>query len=292
MPLIHRITTLVTQDASERLAAVWQSAVRTRHTSNSRVLREHLEIEQSPQLIDGKPILHVLILDPSLCRAEDLAAIPKMLAWRLSCSILYVDLSPVSMRNAFVLGRAGFSEIVLAGTGDEVEQLQRAIFCNQTLPVGHHIVVRLASRFALLPPLLRDQLVTIFVGDHAIPCVERIAERAALTRRSMDRHLARIGLRASGVIVSAAQLAHCYTYLRNPLVRQRRIATLLGHASIDPVRRQSELVLRRSLEQTRTLTDAEDFAAAVAKGLLRGSQDCETTDSLGRASRSDAVSVS
>jgi hypothetical protein len=71
-----------------------------------------------------------------------------------------------------------------------------------------------------------------------------------------------------------------------------RIATLLGHASIDPVRRQSELVLRRSLEQTRTLTDAEDFAAAVAKGLLRGSEDCETTDSLGRASRSDAVSVS
>ena len=71
---------------------------------------------------------------------------------------------------------------------------------------------------------------------------------------------------------------------------RRRDARPSGHASIDPVRHQSELVLRRSLEQIRTLTDVEDFAAAVAKGLLRGSP-CETTDNLARASRSEAVSL-
>jgi hypothetical protein len=272
LPLIPRITTLVTQEALERLAPIWEGEAQTCHAPSSRALRERLAVDQTPRLIDGRPTLHVLVLDPLLCQFEDLAPITEMLAWRLSRVILYVGLAPIAMRNAFILARSGFSDVVLTGTADEIGQLQRAIFGNQTVSVGHHIVIRLAPHLALLPPMLRDQLVSIFVGGYPIPCVEQIAERAALSRRSMDRHLAHIGLRASGVIVSAAQLAQCFTYLKNPLVTQRRIATLFGHASIDPVKRQSELVLNRSLEETRSLSSPEEFADAVVNGLVRGSR--------------------
>ncbi len=215
------------------------------------------------------PTIDVLVLDPSICPAEEFESIASLIRWKWNRVVLYADLSPRAMRDAFRLSRLGISELVIAGTADEIDQLSRACFVNGPLPVGHHVAAQLASRLLGLPGLLRTELGSLFVRPAPIPCVEHLAEGAGLTRRSLDRHLAQIGLRASGVVVSAAQLCSCYAHLRNRHVSERRISTMLGHSSIEPVRRQCELVLGRSLEQTRQLIDPDVFATAIAHGLLR-----------------------
>jgi AraC-like DNA-binding protein len=121
-----------------------------------------------------------------------------------------------------------------------------------------------------MPAALRAAVVAMFVQPDAADTPHRLAARAGITRRSLDRWVARSGLASARLLVAAPKLLVAYGQLRRPDVSVASVAARVGYGSPRSLERQCEALLGVRPAALRDQLTPEAFAQALARGLMGG----------------------
>lgn len=172
-----------------------------------------------------------VVLDPTRLDDEQLATAAALLREHPHPVVIYPPLTPAGVRAGLGLAREAGGLVAFQATEEDFQLLVRNI-----LSVGHpsdarFVLDRLAPRLAQLPERLRDAIVAMFTIESGASSPQALARRAALSRRSADRWLERVGITSARLLVAAPMLLRAFRLLRDTRLPMRRIARACGYSS-------------------------------------------------------------
>lgn len=263
-PLAHfdgptlRVLTLVPPDAVDRLAAALQS-VATLHPARD-----------VGQLLGDLSLLApaALFVDPRLIPPNYVQ--PFNLAVRRSGVPLLVHtaLTSSAMRAMLAIAPAAAREVLIRDADDDALSVRRAFERLTRDTLGGHVLARLAPALQLMPERLRDAVTALFVQPEPLDTPDRLAARAGMARRTLDRWVARSGIVSVRLLVAAPKLVLAYAQLRDGDASVGSVAARVGYASARSLEQQCEALLGMRPLVLRDEVGAEAFVERLAGGLL------------------------
>ena len=158
----------------------------------------------------------VLVVDPDLLYDEALDALTVVFAQRIVPVLILGELSPRNARHIVRISELGVHEIVLLGEGDTVGLLAHKLAAVREHSVPAQILNHVAHRIRRVPVGLQAAAIGLF-GNGALPrWVSGLARTSGLSRRSIDRWVARAGFDGAARLLEVARLARVW----EPLVEQ------------------------------------------------------------------------
>ena len=180
----------------------------------------------------------------------------------------YVSVTASAIRVVQTLVRSGAPEIVIRGVDDSFDALagavQRAAATCGWAGVASAIEIPLQA----LPVPVASAIHAAFTRPQRVRSVSDFAAAARMTRRSLDRWLARAGFCPARTLLACARVNVAFQLLAGGSVRVAEAALLVGYASSRSLTRELSTILGCSVfEATRGSRDA--FAATIARRLVR-----------------------
>jgi AraC-like DNA-binding protein len=207
-----------------------------------------------------------VVLDPVLVTELE----PVDLAQRLEAVeayvIVFTSLTPEGIRSALPFVRGGAAEVVLRGYDDDLTRLQHLLTGADRRTLAEQLLDALGPILAPLPPSLRDSIVAMFT-EEGVDSTKRLAGAAHMTRRSVDRWLARVGIVSARLLVAAPKVLRAFTYLRNSDVSVARAASKLGFASSRPLDQHCRALLGIEAAELRTGLTTDQLVTRLVNGL-------------------------
>jgi AraC-like DNA-binding protein len=190
----------------------------------------------------------------------------------------YVSVTAGAMRAVQALVRAGAPEIVIRGVDDSFDGLAGAIHRAVAACASGRLVSAVEAPLQALPLPVANAIQTAFNHPEQLRSVMDLAAAARVTRRSLDRWLARAGLSPARTLLSCARANAAFHLLAGGTVRVAEAALVLGYASSRSLTRElSAITGCPASAVTRLSRDA--FAATIARRLLRRSQSATAASS-------------
>lgn len=147
--------------------------------------------------------------------------------------VLYTTVSADALKTCHALGTRGYRYVVLFGVDDGPETFRALLESVPADSLADALIAQLRDRLVRLPETLAEALEVAFRAPTVIDCVERLADRASMPRRTMYDALERAGLATPAHHLGAARVLRAYHYLRTPGARVRDVAVKLRYPTPD-----------------------------------------------------------
>lgn len=172
-----------------------------------------------------------VVLDPTRLDEGELATAAALLRDEPRPVVIYPPLTPAGVRTGLGFAREVGGLIAFQATEEDFQLLVQNI-----LSVGHpsdarFVLHQLAPRLAQLPERLREAIVAMFTIESGVSSPQALARRAAMSRRSADRWLERVGITSARLLVAAPMLLRALRLLRDTRLPIRRVAKACGYSS-------------------------------------------------------------
>jgi len=158
----------------------------------------------------------VIILDPTLLDDSDVSALLGAIAQFETRLILYSRLSPVAARRIVELASPSVAAIVLRGFDDQPAGLANIVERSFVGAPTVRVLQLLRERLLLLPAHAQSALVGVF-SERGIRSPKSLPSVAGISRRSLDRWLARSDLRPAGWFLRGADILRLASHARDAL---------------------------------------------------------------------------
>jgi len=175
------------------------------------------------------------------------------------------------MRALLPVAAAGVRDVIVRGVDDDAVTVRRLIGRLARETLGGRVLARLVPTLRPMPAALRDAVAAMFVhpGPQApAETPDELAARAGLTRRSLDRWVARCGIASARLLVAAPQLVLAYDQLRRQDASVAGVAARLGYGSARRLEEQCVALLQVRPTALRAAMEPAQFVEALARGLL------------------------
>jgi len=180
----------------------------------------------------------------------------------------YVSVTASAIRVVQALVRSGAPEIVIRGVDDSLDALAGVIHRAVAKCGWGDLANALDPPLRALPLPIGAAIQTAFTHPKQVRSVSDLAAAARMTRRSLDRWLARAGLSPARTLLSCARVNAAFHLLAGGSVRVGEAALLVGCSSPRSLTRElSAITGRPASEATRVSRDA--FAATICRRLVR-----------------------
>jgi AraC-like DNA-binding protein len=203
----------------DRLLHPFRAVIRTAHTV--RAVRGVRELEDTLR----ERATDVIVADPQL--VSNGAELDRI---RVTTHVvLYTTVSADALKACHALGARGYRYVVLFGIDDGPETFRALLESVPADSLADALIAQLRDRLARLPDTLAEALEVAFRAPTVIDCVDRLADRASMPRRTMYDALERAGLATPAHHLGAARVLRAYHYLRAPGARVRDVAVRLRY---------------------------------------------------------------
>jgi hypothetical protein len=255
-----RVLTLVPLEAANQIAsAIGANGTLVRARDAAQLLRE-LDIA-APSAV---------VIDPRLIPPARLESLIHALRLAGAPLLAHTALTSAAMRALLAVSRAGVREVLISGVDDDPASIRRVLDLLTGESLGGRVLSCLAPSLAAMPDTLRAAVTAMFLRPDAADTPHRLAGRAGITRRSLDRWVARSGLASARLLVAAPKLLIAYGQLRRAELSMASVAARAGYGSARSLERQCEALLGMRPAVLRTRLTPEAFAQALARGLVLG----------------------
>lgn len=185
-----------------------------------------IELRQRLDAVDAD----LVIIDPTMADGRYAEAIEAAVAElpRLPV-IVYTTVSAKAMALVLRLAPLGVRHLVLYGFDDDPQRLLELIERVPADPVIDLMLQALADQLSSLPAPVRRAVQSLFKSPTRVRTGADLARTADMTRRSLYRHMASVGLQPRHLI-DCARLLRVYTLLRAPDARLKQASAQLGFA--------------------------------------------------------------
>jgi len=146
------------------------------------------------------------------------------------------------VRAAVAFIGASASVLVFRGLDDDREGLCRALASARELMIPHRILTLLAPSLQCIPPALASSIAVLFRDPTSVRGIQALAWRAGMSRRSLDRWLARAGLAPARILVAAARVVTSYRLMCEEAAPQKAVAQAMRSRSVRAWTREVVLV--------------------------------------------------
>ncbi len=218
----------------------------------------------------------VAIVDPCAggdhLASERLGALAHAMAPAPSIPVIgYVSVTAGAMRAVQALVRLGSPEIVIRGVDDSFDAIGVVIHRAVTACAAARVVSAVEAPLQALPLPVAQAIQTAFNHPEQVRSVTDLAATARITRRSLDRWLARAGLSPARTVLSCARVNAAFHLLAGGKVRRADAALMLGYASSRSLARELSSITGCAASAATRLSP-EAFAATIGRRLLRQRQ--------------------
>jgi AraC-like DNA-binding protein len=183
----------------------------------------------------------------------------------------YLSVTVAGMRAVHSLARFGASDFVIRGVDDSADALTGAVHRAFFASTARRVVSVAGARFAILPGGVARALELAFRHPQCVRSVGDLAKAARITRRSLDRWLARAGLSSARLLLSCARANAAFHLLADGSVRAAEAASLVGYTSTRSLTRELSAIAGRPASAIPARLSREAFDAALERRLVRGS---------------------
>jgi len=183
--------------------------------------------------------------------------------------VAYVSVTASAMHAVIRLVRASTAEIVIRGVDDSREMLEAAAHRAVASSAAAQLVSDVGAPFDSLPPEIVEAIRFAFVRPDRVRSVEDLAASARMTRRSLDRWLARAGITSARTLLSCARATAAYHLIAVGNVQRRRAAALSGYSSARSLARGLRDVAGQNDPVMPGEVSRDRFMAAVRRRLVR-----------------------
>ena len=208
------------------------------------------------------------VLDPSLLDESDFETVMSAVNESSIPMLLYTALGPVVARR--VVRAVGLSahELVLRGSDDVPEVLQRRIAALVS-PTSPAIVLSMtASHFRAFPGRLQAVAVSLF-GRSTLPrWVDGLVKESGLARRTVDRWMHKGGISGAARLLDAARLARVWEPLVERGLPVGEVAVRCGYARLRLLTAHTRRMTGVAPLELRMRYTRETFSARLAEALV------------------------
>lgn len=216
-----------------------------------------------------KTVVDVAVLDPLAAGGDGTEAVRGFLHRHPSVPVvLYIQLSPASLRAVVELAREAVIPVVLNRFDDErdrfrllLEQLPHERFAEELLG-------RLGPALGLLPLPLASAVRQLVRRPHRFWSAQDLAVAAGCSRRSLYRQLEAAGFRSPRKLVQAARVLRAFVYLKDPGNLVEDVVTKLRYGSPHVFIRHTRETCGRTPSQLRRTMSGHDLVEILADRLL------------------------
>lgn len=217
-------------------------------------------------------VVDVVVLDPAAdgtIRSEEVRSL--VAQYPTQPVVLYLVLTPPSLRVVVDLARHGISQVVLHRFDDDVVRFRALLTRQQGNAIADLVLADLAGQMSSLTTPLSRAIRMLFRNPHRFWNAQDLALAAGIPRRTMYRELEAAGFASPRLLVQAARMLRAYSYLREPGHRVTDVAEKLGYSSTRTLLKHAqELVGARPSELREGLEEGEFVARLLVA--IRGGQ--------------------
>ena len=164
-----------------------------------------------------RTVVDVAVLDPLADGSDGTAAVRAFQQRHPSVPlVLYIRLSPDSLRSVVALAHLGQPQVVLHRFDDEPERFRQLLERRPHERFAESLLVRLEPALGRLSLPLAGAVRLLFRQPHRIWSAQDLATAAGCPRRSLYRQLEMAGFHSPRQLVQAARLLRAFVYLKDP----------------------------------------------------------------------------
>jgi AraC-like DNA-binding protein len=130
--------------------------------------------------------------------------------------VLYLVLSPATLRAVVELAKYGIHQVVLHRFDDEASRLRELLVRQSGDALTERLLDLIAGPLAQLQVSLAGEIRQMFRAPHGYVSAQDLASAAGLPRRTMYRQLLAAGFSSPRLLVQAARMLRAYLYLNDP----------------------------------------------------------------------------
>jgi len=180
----------------------------------------------------------------------------------------YVSVTASAIRVVQTLVRSGVSEIVIRGVDDSRDAIALAVHRAVAAGGWDSVASAIEAPLKALPLPVALAIELAFTHPEQVRSVADLAVAARMTRRSLDRWLARVGFCPARTVIACARVNAAFRLVAGGSIRVAEAALLVGYASSRSLTRDLSAVSGRPMaEATRVSKDA--FVATIGRRLVR-----------------------
>lgn len=183
--------------------------------------------------------------------------------------IAYVSVSASAIRAVQRLVAAGATDVVVRGVDDSVPVLGASIERVVARSGARRLASFVGEAVEALPPEIARALALLFDRPDLVRSVPELAVAAGVSRRSLDRWLARAGLAPARTLLACARATAAFHVLAAGGTHRRRAAAAAGYASSRALSRDLRALTGHGLSAIPRLVTPGAFVTAIAARLRR-----------------------
>lgn len=216
----------------------------------------------------------VVVLEPSPLRDDELRALVELIARHPATPVVvYTLVNASAMRATIELARVGARQVVLKGFDDTPRRFRALLEELGDAEWRSELWKWVAERVAHTPARVENAVARLFRYPHRFVDVGDLVRATGLTRRTLERWLARAGIGSAKMLVLGARVERAHYLLRHSAAPVGEVAARLGFPSARLFARQVRLATGRPPSALRhALTACELLAALEARLALTASE--------------------
>ena len=146
--------------------------------------------------------------------------------------VLYVSVTPESLRKVAAIARERPVELLLRGVDDSPTGVRRLFATARRDAVVFASLNLLAPYLEILPSDLRWAVENLLSSLVSIGGIETLAARGHMSRRSLDRWLRRAGFASARRLLRSARVIRAYRVLQSSDLSIGEVSRRLGYSSV------------------------------------------------------------
>jgi hypothetical protein len=209
-----------------------------------------------------------LVLDPGQLDSEDFEVVIDAVNESGVPLLLYTALGPVAARRIVQAVDGAAHELVLRGSDDVPEVLQRKLLALIAPSAPAILLSRAASHFRSFPDRLQTVSVSLF-GRNTLPrWVSGLVRESGLARRSVDRWMHKGGISGAARLLDTARLARVWEPLVERGMDGEEVAVRCGYARLRLLTAHTRRIMGAAPLGLRDHYTRETFSKRLADALI------------------------
>jgi AraC-like DNA-binding protein len=208
-----------------------------------------------------------IVLDPGVLSAEEFETVLSAVNASGVPMLIYTTLSGLSARRIVHAVEDAAREVVLRGSDDAPEVLQRRLGALVAPTAPAILLSHAASRFRAFPERLQTVSVSLF-GRASLPrWVNGLVKESGLARRTVDRWMHKGGISGAARLLDTARLARVWEPLVERNVAVEDVAVRCGYARMRLLTAHTRRIMGVDPTNLRNHYTRESFSARLSESL-------------------------
>jgi len=209
-----------------------------------------------------------LVLDPGMLDSDDFDTVMSAVNQSGVPMLMYTALGPVAARRILQAVDLEARELVLRGSDDVPEVLQRRLAALVAPSAPAILLSHAASHFRGFPDRLQTVSVSLF-GRSTLPrWVTGVVKESGLARRTVDRWMHKSGISGAARLLDTARLARVWEPLVDRGIGVDEVAVRCGYARLRLLTAHTRRILDAAPHEIGNRYTRETFSARLADALI------------------------